>query len=317
MNKTRQNILVSGLGWSGSSALIDLFREYDNIVIVPGEFDDFRRPGLIGDLIESGNSQNIKSVITKSWRLLSIKRRLYYTLQLCFPFLFKSYFSNNKEKLRIQTLNVLKQDVEERRAYKKAITKIIQTKSQRERTQIANSWITELGDYYSSNADYIVYDQPIRHEFHSQIWPLVFHPCKTIFVYREPKDQLANIFKFSPWYFSYTSRLYGNETKNDVEFFCDVLFNRIQCIEKSYNEQGENYIMLISFEDLVQKYDESVSRIEKFLGTSNRYHNKKNAFFKPEESKNNIGIYKEYLKKEHYMFVRNIEKWYLRKSNET
>ena len=51
MRKT--NILVSGLFYSGSGAAHDLLRQYRTVGVIPGEFDDFRRKGMIADHLSS------------------------------------------------------------------------------------------------------------------------------------------------------------------------------------------------------------------------------------------------------------------------
>ena len=43
------NILIYGILSSGSSALVDLLLEYNNVNVIPGEFDDFRASGLVAD----------------------------------------------------------------------------------------------------------------------------------------------------------------------------------------------------------------------------------------------------------------------------
>ena len=53
MRKKPQKILVSGYGWAGSTALSQMFCEYEDISVIPNEFDDFRRPGAIGDAMHS------------------------------------------------------------------------------------------------------------------------------------------------------------------------------------------------------------------------------------------------------------------------
>jgi len=48
----RTNILVNGLFFSGSSAVTDALSGHPQIAEVQGEFDDFRRHNLVGDLVE-------------------------------------------------------------------------------------------------------------------------------------------------------------------------------------------------------------------------------------------------------------------------
>src|SRR6056297_1279930 len=85
-NRVEYNIIVCGLYCTGSSAYIDLLREYSSVGCIPGEFDDFRRYGLLGDAL-SGDyplENNIVKKYIKSNFLLyypffssvSLKRRL-------------------------------------------------------------------------------------------------------------------------------------------------------------------------------------------------------------------------------------------------
>ena len=58
-----QNILVCGTLFSGSSAVIELLSEMSNVGKIPGEFDDFRRIGLIGDILEKRISNHYPSYV--------------------------------------------------------------------------------------------------------------------------------------------------------------------------------------------------------------------------------------------------------------
>lgn len=61
------NIIVSGTFWSGSSAVVDLLKEFDNIKILRNEFKEFSDPGMVADhlggLINLQNPSKIKEYI--------------------------------------------------------------------------------------------------------------------------------------------------------------------------------------------------------------------------------------------------------------
>jgi hypothetical protein len=110
MGNEKCNILVFGILSSGSSALIDLLSEYNNINVIPGEFDDFRASGLVADQLCYQNRVDFPNMIDTLLENTS-KRRLIYNI---FPFFkwekytltgIKSRF--NSSSLRIRQLSLL------------------------------------------------------------------------------------------------------------------------------------------------------------------------------------------------------------------
>src|SRR5690606_16203838 len=73
MKKIKTNILVVGLLSTGSSALVDLLREYEDIHVIQNEFNDFRAPGLVADQL--GNSED-NNFLNEIGILTSLKYRL-------------------------------------------------------------------------------------------------------------------------------------------------------------------------------------------------------------------------------------------------
>ena len=83
--KKQINILVVGLLSTGSSALIDLLKEYENINVIPNEFDDFRAPGLVADQLKDVNGSEFQNKI-KSIIHFKRKIRLIYNIFPIFKF---------------------------------------------------------------------------------------------------------------------------------------------------------------------------------------------------------------------------------------
>ena len=47
-----EKIFINGLGWTGSSAIVDALRRYTDVNFIPNEFDDLRVPYGIYDLYQ-------------------------------------------------------------------------------------------------------------------------------------------------------------------------------------------------------------------------------------------------------------------------
>lgn len=64
-----RRIVVNGHGWSGSSAFIDFLDsiQRDDYSLIPGEFDDFRVPGTMRELIEQNRKPVSKRVKSNSY----------------------------------------------------------------------------------------------------------------------------------------------------------------------------------------------------------------------------------------------------------
>lgn len=91
----------------------------------------------------------------------------------------------------------------------------------------------------------------------------------------------------------------GEENNYEVDFFRDA-YGVLEFV-KWYKWYAERYLsvnnkdlLLIRFEDFVLNYDKVSKEITKFIGLPLTKQIKKNAFFNPDISKNNIGIYKTY-----------------------
>jgi len=97
MNKERSNILIIGTLASGSSALVDMLREYDNINALPREFDNFRRPGFVYDQLSPTTSIDYPSVIDKEIRFVNKKWKLFYRSS-AWKIFFSGYFGGILDK---------------------------------------------------------------------------------------------------------------------------------------------------------------------------------------------------------------------------
>ena len=105
-----------------------------------------------------------------------------------------------------------------------------------------------------------------------------FDDAKSIIVDRDPRD-------------IYLSAL-THKHPNDVPKNLDVFINRFKLFRERLRNKSNQDVLCLNFEDLVLSYEETLSRIFKFLGEDKSIHTKKKKFFDPEVSKAGVGIWK-------------------------
>jgi hypothetical protein len=326
VKKNRTNILIIGTLASGSSALVDMLREYENINVLPREFDNFRRPGFVADQLSDRTSMDYPNVIDKNVKFVNNKWKFFYQSGLWNYFFsphFRSIWEKDWGKLEKykKCLITLKQiDL-----LKKLSEKLNSDASYDEKIQFSNEWIQEIGNIYSSSYDFTLFNQALFPWIDLDIWTRVFEPFKLICVYRDPKDQLAEMIRrdiaFSPFRNTQLSygqfnimSIYGNDRKGRLKFLTDALKNRIETIDHWQKKLNPDQFMLIDFDGMVINYDDYKAEIEKFLGINEENHRDKKMHLNPDVAlQNSIGIYKQYLTEDEVRNLSGLEDWYNQK----
>ena len=320
MQKERYNILVIGSYSSGSSAVLDLLREYDNINVFTWEFDDFRAPGLVADQLSAIASRDYPNRIEKITKIGDPALRLIFKIT---PKIFWekdwnfSAFKYLKSKGRIMRLNQIH--------FLKELNKNLKSETSfDERIKNSNLWIRRINSINSSNNDMVVFNQPLDPYSDPEIWTKVFDPFKLIYVFRDPKDQLADLVKrgvlFSPFRTPAMTppgvnimSIYGRNRQGMIRFLTDALKKRITAYDNYEKFLESDQLLMIDFEGLVKQYDLYKTVIENFLGISKMNHKLRYNFFNPEMSKNNIDIYANYLNEDELSELSDLEIWYNQK----
>ena len=317
MHKERYNILVVGSYSSGSSAVLDLLREYDNINVFTWEFDDFRAPGLVADQLSLASSRDYPNRIEKITKINKLPLRLIYkiTPRICwerewnFPVL--KYLKSKGRIMRLNQIHFLKE-----------LNKNLKSENSfEERIKHANIWIRRINNINSSKKDMVVYNQPLDPLSDPEIWTKVFDPFKLIYVFREPKDQLADLVKrgvlFSPFRTPVMTppgvnimSIYGRNRDGMMKFLIDALRKRITAYDSYESFLEPDKLLMVDFEGLVKQYDLYKTVIENFLGISKVNHKLKYKYFNPELSKNNIDIHSNYLNEDSINQLSDLEMWY-------
>ena len=292
-------ILVCGLAWSGSSAVIDMLREYDQVGVLPGEFDEFRRSGMIADHLEGRISYSYPSRLNESKYLndpnikSSIKK------------LFIKFGYNGNSLFDYNTF-------QRKELYKKLIFKIQNDSNSTEyKLNAVRHWVGDLKEIYASNKQFFAIDQPIQHRQHFEIWPKVLEPFKMIVVYRDPRDQMAEIIRQGHLFYHMRSpvvAIYGGDRIGAINFLKDAIEAKLYWFKKIQEKHGSSKVVMISFEKFIKDHENIRGKFKDWIGLSEDF--ERNSVLKINESIKNIGIYKNILNDEEVEILDGLMNWY-------
>ncbi len=169
--------------------------------------------------------------------------------------------------------------------------------------------------------EFVVFDQPLLPCSDIKIWTKMFHPFKLICVFRDIKDQLAEMINrgvlfsaFNSPVITYTGvnilSVYGKDRKGMIRFLSQALKKRMDDYDYLERYLNPEQILIIDFEGLVNKYELYKSKIEGFPGNLSNKHKFKSKYFTPDISRNNIGIYKKFLYPEDLEEMSELQEWY-------
>jgi len=323
--KERTNLLVMGTLASGSGALFDMLYEYDNINVLRYEFDNYRRPGFVSDQLSVETATDYPNVIDQNIRFTNSR----------WEFIFRHNLWKLIPQKSLDKIWEKDYPASKLKAYKDSLTELyhnvfLQDLSRNlrsdisfdEKIQLAAEWIKKIGSTFPSRYDYTLFYQALHPWSDPLIWSRVFNPFKLIIVYREPKDQIAEMVRreivFSPFrdsklsfgQFNITS-IYGNDRSGRIKFVTDALEKRVERIDNWQQVIEPGRILFVDFDGLVNNYDEYEAMIEQFIGNISGKHKLRHKYYNPENAKkNSLGIYRKYLTEKEQNELEPLCIWY-------
>lgn len=319
-NKELQYVMLLGYGWSGSSAIVDLLKEFKGYW-APGDIMEFRI------LRDPYGVMNLESHLIDHWDPLvydmAIRDFIWYSQTLnktpgkftkeggYYDTFFGKHFLGATEKF-VQKLtdftydgywfyfdfklNALQNTI---RKIKRKLNKTKFEAAQNKRLYFSNLTREQFYQYVQEymddifepiaakeNATHMIMDQAIPVQLPTKSNDY-FKNAKTIIVDRDPRDIYVELIKLG--------KLIGKELKYTKDPMKYVEWH------KAYRRNVEEYkkdenILFLQFEDIVQNYDENVKKILDFLGEDESIHlaEKKRTLFNPDRSIKNIGIWRNY-----------------------
>ena len=269
-----RKILNVGQWYSGSSAVLDLLAEHDDVWVLPdnkankmGEFIGYRLAWIdeIARVIDHGSIQRLNLLYG------NFKRNI-----VSATFSTPDITPNQKE--HIKKINEI---------YVKEVHNIFISDIQNKRVMfeyMSSCWIEMLCEITEKNN--IVFDQAISSYSDPNIYNKIFLDNKIIVTERNILDQITDIQIHSTFFWIV-------RTGGSI-----IDFIRQSVSERQYwsNQRNDNKnILIIRFEDLVLQPKEMTEIIFEFLGFAASEHNLKEQYFKPDQSVKNIGKFKDYL----------------------
>lgn len=286
-NIKKTNILVIGTFWSGSSAVLELFRGHSNFEEIHGEFNLFRKSSYLRSL--NNRSQKIgyfqllkktffavlKSLLLIDFLEFSIKT----SLKWCINKAFRSSYN-------IETWNSRPSD--KRLRFNVRLLKHLLL------AEVTHSTINcdELFPIKSKKC-YRVFDQAVYLNSDRRAIAHFFNDYFQIITIRDPEDQLAEIIRqgqlFNPMtiqmsHDDFSAQNSHEDTDIQVKLYCDLQHRKFDNIELLSTRKN---ILVIKFEDFVLKHNTIVQEISLRLNFDLSTHRTQ---LNLEKSKENIGI---------------------------
>lgn len=311
-------ILVTGYGWSGSSAVVDILKEFKGCMEPDIEFRIIKDPYGIHDLYRN---------VVEKWDALNsdmaIKNFLWYmrhlnhkskpwsmTAGLNYEIFFGNNFLNATDRF-IKNLTdfdykstwwmfdfeATKAQLFARKLKKKIKRKLkidllndimfFSNPTEEEFCKYAQDYIDELflPIIEKSNCKHIVLDQGVS--IPNCLNEMKYlRKSKIIIVDRDPRDIYSDL--------KSSEALIGSDLgqTNDVEKY--VKWHKAWR-HNCYLLQNMNDVLFMQFEDLIFHYDESISKIADFLMMDKKMHTTPGKYFDPEVSRKNVGIWNSML----------------------
>jgi hypothetical protein len=311
--KKHNYVCVSGYGWTGSGACIDILREFKGFGALQGEFRIAKDPYGIRDLEES---------LVHNWDFIRHDVAIRDFLSFCEVLsrktgLFSKAGKNFSNKLHIDFML-------ESEAYIDRLTDMNylgDTSVHRYYIPAYKNFLMKLRNKFGkNNAKFMYFSRPSKECFLKETRSYIdslfsnyiglekintlildqavsptniagtskyFENIKIIIIDRDPRDIYANMIK--------RNKLFGSDPLNiDSASKYIQWHNRLRTIsERDKNIDIDKYVLRLSFEDLVLKYDTSVEKIIKFLDIDTQ-HNNKGMYFSPKYSSKNVGLWRNY-----------------------
>lgn len=309
-----QYVIVAGYVWSGSSAVVDLLKEYKGAWEANNEFRLIKDPYGLSDLryhlIESWDPLNSDNAVKD---FLWLVKHLNHTNSKLSLVSGLGYGSENSfgDKFMIETYKFIDRICDFRYSgswwmsdFKKSKMQFLLKKIRGRLGLVKNEsmyFVSCTEDEFDNavqeylNALFLHRSQIDKDGFAilDQALPAqnpgllnnYFQNSKMIIVDRDPRD-------------IYIETIQGGvligpelETNNDISLF--VKWHK-QYRKNIKNIKNTKNIMIINFEEIVTNYENSVKKIEEFIGINSKKHVLYRQKFNPDISKNNVGKWRNY-----------------------
>ncbi len=314
-DKNQKYVCVSGYGYTGSGACVDILKEFEGFGAFQGEFRIAKDPYGLIDLEESlvhnwefirhdvaiRDFLNYCEVLSRETGLFRKSGKGFANkLNVDFMFESRSYIDRLTEMKYmgdtfIHRLNnsacqnfIMNMKVKFSKFGKNNVRPMYFARPDEDVfIKETNKYIDSLFSNYmdSEHIRTLIIDQAIPTTNISKA-SRYFNNAKIIIIDRDPRDIYANMVK--------RNHLLGSDllNKDSADKYINW-HNQLRRLPKKDSINMDKYLLRLSFEDLVLNRNDAVNKIIKFLGGDIK-HSNKGMYFSPEYSEKNIGLWKNY-----------------------
>lgn len=271
------NVLVAGIYWSGSGAVVDYLKGHPDCHVPKGEFTDFKRQGRIGTMLEAGTAAQARQMAWRIWLETALGK-----LPAAW---WKQRGSDEPARL------ALKDQVFHQRlklTYLKEYRQQLALSGQPGDATVWNQWLQAVGQHIAGNRRAVVWNQPIWVGMHEHTWPELFEPYRLVVVHRDPEDQFAEVVRQGKIGKRKSDPAFDDSETDDVAYVLKGIARKYEALAELHQLLPEGRLLSVNFEDFVQEHQRQAARVCHFLGMEPEQI--EGAPFKPHESARNIGI---------------------------
>lgn len=277
LTRPKTNILVVGIYWSGSGAVVDYLKGHPECFTPNGEFTDIKREGRVISAITASSASKAQTYI----RLMKLE-----TAAGKLPAALVQRFAGKKQEHL-----PLKKQWRHNRLKLKALSRCrdhIRSGGDHTEATPWRQWIREMGDVYAPDKQALVWNQPLWIGSHEQIALGIFSPCKLIVVHRDPEDQFAEVERQGKLGKAKSDPAFCGDRSDPVAFVLDGITRKLESLVALKNALPPTDILTLPFETFVTDHQAAQRRVCEFSGIAQTPDS--GAYFHPEQSRKNVGI---------------------------
>ena len=267
-----KRLFINGHGWSGSSAFIELMQSDDTLGLIPGEFDDFRVPGTMREIL-TGDVKKISNM--RSHRVPSIFFVLRFLIRGIVPDLLWPSFIRGKSIKRSKSANLGAGYLAEWFLFKKTkfrLSKCAHSVSNNNKiNDILESWFDGICTIYGKNKNIITIEQALLFDDDPSLYSWTKADKFIVFI-RSPRKQLQStkesdvLYSNYPWQAQF---LIGSNRSFEAQahrLFIETSVRRYKWIESFFSDYESNSVLFVDFDSFLYDFEETLFKIQKFVG---------------------------------------------------
>lgn len=262
-----RKIFVNGHGWSGSSAFIDFLNKATNpeYVVVPGEFDDFRVPGTMREVLNLASGG-----IPQSHRKRALKSLLKLYLRSLIDDKLLENTRFNKLITRSQALNLLSSNIIDSRNFNRVIKELRTASSVNQKKHLLTKWINNLTIDYSRQklgAKCVFFEQFFLFDDDYSLYDWLELDHLLLFI-RDPSTQLnatkesTLLYNNYPWQAQFLIGAADNiYRERQFNTFLKTTMDRYQWIQTFLNHLDNSKVTIVDFDRFLFNHEEVIGNI--------------------------------------------------------